>query len=111
MKKKEINLKIINFIILFSIFLIGILSSDKYGLTIDDEHYRINGLHFYEYIKNSLLGSNIQLVESDIKYSPALFEILLAFISDILNINKINEIYLLSHKLNFIIFFKFNSLL
>ena len=105
MKKKEINLKIVNFIILFSLFLIGIVGSENYGLTIDDEHYRINGLYFYEYIKKGLLGLNIQLVESDIKYSPALFEILLAFISDILNINKINEIYLLSHKLNFIIFF------
>ena len=102
LKKNE---KHITYIVFFIIFAVGLSVSKDYGLTIDDEYYRINGIYFYQYIKNILLGANIDLIKNEISYTPALFEIVLAFISDILNITKVNEIYLISHKLNFLIFF------
>jgi len=97
--------KKINYIIFFIIFAIGLSVSKDYGLTIDDEYYRINGLYYYQFIKNTIFDLNVPLVENNIKYAPALFEILLAFITDIFSINEINDIYKTSHKLNFIIFF------
>ena len=100
MKKKEINLKIVNFIILFSLFLIGIVGSENYGLTIDDEHYRQNGLLTYEYLKNTVLNIlySINLISetsasdsslSIIEFTNPFFEVLLAFLSDMFNFEEI----------------------
>ena len=47
-----LNRTIITLIFFSIIFLIGILSFNDYGASIDDEHYRQNGLLTYEYLKN-----------------------------------------------------------
>lgn len=111
-----LNRTIITLIFFSIIFLIGLLSFNDYGASIDDEHYRQNGLLTYEYLKNTVLNIlySINLIPetsasdnslSIIEFTNPFFEVLLAFLSDMLNFEKISHIYQLSHFLNFFIFF------
>lgn len=93
-----------------AIFLVCWLKIEDYGVTLDDELYYRNGVNSYEYIKNfflSLFNNEINLFEykSKVKEWPIVFELFLVFICNIFNINQIEEIYLASHRINFIIFF------
>tara|TARA_B100000941_G_scaffold288267_1_gene264861 strand:+ start:1219 stop:2835 length:1617 start_codon:yes stop_codon:yes gene_type:complete len=81
-----------------------------FGVTLDDEHYYINGLNTYFYVKNfflSIFNNDIDLsyFKSRIKEWPIVFEFILVIFSKLLNSTEYEEIYLLSHRLNFIIFF------
>ena len=81
-------------------------------MAIDDEIYRENGIYYKNLIKNTILLSKfdfngIKILEEEvynnpIRNHPAIFETTLAFLSEIFNIEEINEIYYLSHFLNFI---------
>ena len=113
LKSKEIFI----YLIFFLIFIIGIAIYKDYGITLDDEIYRLNGQIYYEYIKilftekNLLDQNNLELLSlefsgtTDIIYHPVLFELILATFADIFNAKNTKEIYELSHILNFIIFF------
>ena len=103
------------FSIFFLIFIIGLLSYKDYGLAIDDEIYRENGIYYKNLIKEYLIllskfdFNGIKILEEEvynnpIRNHPAIFETTLAFLSEIFNIEEINEIYYLSHFLNFFIF-------
>ena len=111
-----LNRTIITLIFFSIIFLIGLLSFNDYGASIDDEHYRQNGLLTYEYLKNTVLNIlySINLISetsasdsslSIIEFTNPFFEVLLAFLSDMFNFEEISHIYQLSHFLNFFIFF------
>ena len=110
---REINLKSnIIIIALFSIlFIFGLNIFKDYGLTLDDEYYRQNGIFFLEYIKEILLNKNFDHTNINIyknvnmSTSPVIYDLFLAFLSQILNLNNSKEIYELSHLLNFTIFF------
>ena len=110
---KEINLKFnIIIIMLFSIlFILGLYIFKDYGLTLDDEYYRQNGIFFLEYIKEFLLNKNFEHTNINIyknvnmSTSPVIYDLFLAFLSQALNFNSSKEIYELSHLLNFTIFF------
>ena len=107
--------KLIIFILFFVILLTGIFVFKDYGLTLDDEYYRKNGFFYKDFIikyiqhlfnfnfdKLNLLKNEIQ--NNFLRNHPAIFETILAFLSDFLKLNEINEIYNLSHLLNFIIY-------
>ena len=59
--------KIFIYLIFSSIFLLGISIYKDYGLTFDDDDYRINGEFYYEYIKI--------LFDSDSTYSLSDFHL------------------------------------
>jgi len=111
------NNKIIVYIVFLVIFLLGMNIYKDYGLSLDDEFYRKNGVANYEYIKflfselnssalNSLQSISKRVVgDLSLINHPAPFDILLAASANFFNIKKINEIYLLAHFLNFFIFF------
>jgi hypothetical protein len=94
-----------------TIFVIGWLIVSDYGVTLDDEIYYINGFNTYEYVKHFLLNifSKNQFDLSIYKVKmfewPVLFELFLVALCNALNISEMNEIYLLAHKINFILFF------
>ncbi len=100
----------IHYILFPILFLLCWKNIDDFGVSLDDEIYYLNGVNTYEYIKHFFLSFNnkdINLEEyrSQLKEWPIIFELVLVFICEILNINKIEKIYLISHQLNFIIFF------
>ena len=113
-----INEQLINkfiYVIFFLIFGIGILIFKDYGLTLDDEHYRVNGVFYKDFIKEYLTllvkfnFTELNLLNKEIetgslKNHPVIFETVLAFISDLLNYNDTEDIYNLSHLLNFTIY-------
>ena len=106
-KKNELKIQNILFLVLF---LLCWRNIDDFGVSIDDEIYYLNGVNTYEYIKHFFLSFNnkdinLQEYRNQLKEWPIIFELLLVFICEILNINKIEKIYLISHQLNFIIFF------
>ena len=84
-------------------------------MAIDDEIYRENGIYYKNLIKEYLIllskfdFNGIKILEEEvynnpIRNHPAIFETTLAFLSEIFNIEEINEIYYLFHFLNFFIF-------
>ena len=96
---------------LFLIFLLLCWSIiPDFGVTIDDQFYYSNGVNTYQYIKHFLLSLfkteiNLEEYRSKLKEWPIIFELLLVLISKLFNINEMEKIYLVSHQLNFIIFF------
>ena len=111
------NGKIFIYLIFFIFFLLGINIYKDYGLTLDDEWYQKNGELYYEYLKilfsnkfidsENILENLSQKVTGDFSVlnHPVMFELFLAMLVNLLNINYSKEIYELSHLLNFIIFF------
>jgi hypothetical protein len=106
-KNKE---KIISNILLIVTFVISWNIIKDYGVTLDDEIYYLNAINTYNYIKNVFLiinnnDLNIDFYRDKLKEWPIIFEVFLVFLCDIFNITKIENIYLMSHQLNFIVFF------
>lgn len=113
MKNNYFHLKynqVLVYLYFITIFFICWLQIEDYGATLDDELYYLNGVNSYEYIKNfflSFFNSEINLSEykSRVKEWPIVFELFLVFVCNLFNINQIEEVYLTSHRINFIIFF------
>lgn len=112
--EKFINRSIV-YTIFFLIFIIGLFSYKDYGLAIDDEIYRENGFYYKDLIKQYLIllldfnFNEIRILGEEVynnptRNHPAIFETILAFLTEILNIKEINRIYNLSHFLNFIFY-------
>ena len=107
LKKKEIYISYI----FFSIFFIICWSQiEDFGVSLDDEIYYLNGVKTYNYVKNfflSFFNNDIVLAEyrNQLKEWPIVFELLIIFICDMLDVNNIEKIYLISHQVNFTIFF------
>ena len=97
--------------VLFLVFLLLCWSIiPDFGVTLDDQFYYSNGVNTYEYVKHFFLNLfkneiNLEEYRSKLKEWPIIFELLLVLISKLFNINEMEKIYLVSHQLNFIIFF------
>ena len=116
MKLANNKSKILCSIVFLIIYACGLSVYRDYGLTIDDEIYRSNGLLYKNYI-NDFIGSllnfeidQIKLIHQSFQANsltahPALFETMLAIISDVLKLNDSKKIYEISHLLNFTIYF------
>ena len=115
MKINSTSKKSLVFFLFFLILLTGLFIFEDYGLTIDDEYYRKNGFFYKEfiikYIYNLLNFNSVELdllskeiQNNSLRNHPAIFETTLAFLSDLFKIREINEIYNLSHLLNFLIY-------
>lgn len=116
MKLANNKSKILYSIVFLIIYACGLSVYRDYGLTIDDEIYRSNGLLYKNYIIDfigSLLNFEIDQIKlihrsfqaNSLTAHPALFETMLAIISDVLKLNDSKKIYELSHLLNFTIYF------
>ena len=103
------------FFLFLSLFLVGIYIFKDYGLTIDDEYYRKNGVFYKNFILNylhHLINFNFNEIrnlyegieDNTLRNHPAIFETFLAFLSDLIKLENIDEIYHLSHLLNFTIY-------
>ena len=103
------------FFLFLSLFLVGIYIFKDYGLTIDDEYYRKNGVFYKNFILNylhHLINFNFNEIrnlyegieDNTLRNHPAIFETFLAFLSDLIKLENIYEIYHLSHLLNFTIY-------
>lgn len=97
------------------VYLIGLNIFTDYGLSIDDEVYRSNGVFYKEFIIKYLgiiFSFNFdelnilknEIIENPLKDHPVIFETLLAFLVDIFGIKDISQIYNISHLLNFTIY-------
>ena len=97
------------------VVVVGFMVYEDYGLTLDDESYRLNGVFYKEFIQNYFLSifsfdfselSNLneEIQNTPIRNHPAIFEIFLEFIVKIFGVTEINEIYNISHLLNYLIF-------
>ncbi len=107
-------IKKINFIIItifLSLYLIGLFIYSDYGLTLDDEYYRLNGVFFFEYIKEFIFNQNFDANNINIyknvnmSIAPVFYDLLIASIANLFNIENINQIYKISHLVNFTIYF------
>ena len=103
-------------VFIFSMMIIiGIYIHKDYGLSIDDEIYRLNGVFYKEFISEYLKNiinfnfENFKILEEKISNHslgnhPALFETTLALIADIFSIKTTKATYSLSHLMNFSIY-------
>ena len=116
--------KIINYtIFLFfcSYFIIGINIYKDYGISIDEPFHRTSGFYWYLHIIDNFFYNftNIELLKNSynrmewsqaftqglfLEYGP-FFDLLAAFIEDILNLKNSHDIYHLKHFLNFFVFY------
>ena len=110
-----INKKIYILISMILVVVVGLITYKDYGLTLDDESYRLNGVFYKEFIQNYFLSifsfdfselSNLnkEIQNTSIRNHPAIFEIFLEFIVKIFGVTEINKIYNISHLLNYLIF-------
>ena len=94
---------------------VGVYVHKDYGLSIDDEIYRLNGIFYKDFIIKYLFNlynldfSNFNLLEQEISNNPlsnhpALFEIILAFIEDVFSLKDTNIIFSVSHFINYSIY-------
>jgi hypothetical protein len=109
-KKFLINSNYFVFCFFSLILVFGWNILQDYGVTIDDYFYYINAENTYIYAKKLLFSlfygdTNLLQLKSKLNEHPVIFELLLVVATKLLNINEINKIYLLAHKLNFFIFF------
>ena len=105
-----------NYFLYFLIFacflLVGILSFKDYGVSIDEHFHYSNGAHYYNFLKGLFFSNPNSVSIAEIKNSfqyqhfrdPAIYDLILAFLIDILKIDNLNEAYYLRHFFNFIIF-------
>ncbi len=113
MLKKEFFFNKINyFVILFftTIFLALWPLIKDYGVTLDDFIYYVNGEKTYLYVKSlflSFFDNNIDHSQfrAALKEYPTIYELFLVLICKILGVNDFHNIYLVSHKINFLLFF------
>ena len=111
-------------VLIFSIMIIiGIYVHEDYGLSIDDEIYRLNGLFYKnfisEYLRNLFFFNfeNFSILEDKISnYTlgnhPALFETILAFVADIFSIKKYKfYLFIITYDEFFYLYIQFNLVL
>jgi len=113
------NKKIIIYGVFLAIFIIGTNIYKDYGMSFDDDDYRKIGQFHYEYIKIFLTNNenfSLNTIKNlkqeifsgtdigEITNHPVIFEILVEFFVDLLNLNTSKDIYELSHFINFTIF-------
>ena len=113
--KKFLNFNyLISATIFLLIFLIGLNLYDQYGISIDEDNSRENGLISLKYILE-LLNLNLydnfkdlslpQIHEYQQQGNGVVFDLPLSLLEILLDVNSTREIYLLRHISTFTIFF------
>ena len=108
------NLFTLLFFLIF--FLIGIFIFSDYGLSIDEDNTRLIGFLSLEHIFNIFLPEHVtkinKIISADraaigigIETSGVVFDLPMAFLELIFQINDSRQYYLLRHFFNFFIFF------
>ena len=109
-------------IIVFFIFyfLVGFSIVDDYGISVDEEFQRYSGFYWLSYVLEFLpfdqiksqallklneIGGGTLPEPKDFPFYGVFFDLPLAFIETILDINRSKDYFLLRHKATFLIFF------
>ena len=109
---KKIDKKFLIYSLFFFVFLlVGIYSFDDYGISIDENYHYTNGLHYYSFLKGILFPGGKYLTIQELRESfqyhhfkdPAIFDLIIAFITDLFNLENSVDIILLRHLLIFLI--------
>ena len=108
------------FFLFLTYFLIGIFIVKDYGISVDEEFHRYSGFYWLNYILeftqfNSLklevstklnsIGGHTLPNPKDFPFYGVTFDLPLAFLETIFNINNSKSYFLLRHYFNFLIFF------
>lgn len=119
---KAINFLIKNIFIFFFIiyFLIGFQLVADYGISTDEEFQRFSGFYWLCYVLDFLPFENLKFVASqklasiegptlpnpaEFPFYGVIFDLPLALIETVFNINNSYDYFLLRHKVNFLVFF------
>lgn len=119
---KAINFLIKNIYIFFFIiyFLLGFQIVSDYGISTDEEFQRFSGFYWLCYVLDFLPFENLKFLASqklesiggptlpnpaEYPFYGVVFDLPLALIETILNINNSYDYFLLRHKVNFLVFF------
>ena len=86
------------FVLFFSI---GIFIADDYGLPYDDPEVRSYGVQNLNYV----LNSDPEIFEHRSKYHGPAFELVLALAEKILHLTDSRQIYVMRHRLTFLLFY------
>lgn len=101
-------------------FLTGIFIVKDYGISVDEEFHRYSGFYWLNYILEFTQFDNLKLTVStklnsigghtlpnpkNFPFYGVTFDLPLAFLETIFNINESKKYYLLRHYFNFLIFF------
>lgn len=121
MKDSLLNQKNTFFLILFYLLSItfGLFIFQDYGVHIEEKFHRLNGHYWLNYVAKVFNLNEIQLITQskidkiyDYTLSPVtyynkwgvIFDVPVAFLEIILNIEDVNKIYYLKHFLSFLVF-------
>ncbi len=97
----ENNHKIVVFIFFIIFLSIGLTVFDDYGLSWDERSYRQNGIVSYDYI----FKSDDSLLDYSEKMFGPVFELLLIFGENTLNLEDSRDIFLMRHLFTFLVFY------
>ena len=121
MNNSLINRKSSLFLLVFYFFAVffGLLIFEDYGIHIEEKFHRLNGHYWLNYISKIFNLNELQLITenkilgirdytlSQVSYYNkygAIFDIPVAYIEILLNLNDVNQIYYLKHFLSYLIF-------
>ncbi len=121
MNNSLINRKSSLFLLVFYFFAVffGLLIFKDYGIHIEEKFHRLNGHYWLNYISKIFNLNELQLITenkilgirdytlSQVSYYNkygAIFDIPVAYIEILLNLNDVNQIYYLKHFLSYLIF-------
>ena len=111
----NLNQKLTTFLFFLIFFLIGIFLFRDYGISIDEDNTRIVGFLSLEYIFKIFFPEHVSLIKETIsdqrgahsgfETSGVIFDLPMAFLELIFQIEDSRQYYLLRHFFNFFIFF------
>jgi hypothetical protein len=119
-QKQEINLKQITFLLFSIFFLVGLFTFKDYGISIDEEYGRFCGFYWLSYVLsflpfdelknlvdiklNKIHGPSL-LTPEEYPFYGVIFDLPVAFLEVIFQIEDSENYYYLKHFLNFLLFF------
>ena len=119
-QKQKINLKKITFLLFLIFFFVGLFTFKDYGISIDEEYGRFAGFYWLSYILsflpfdelknlvdiklNKIHGPSL-LSPKDYPFYGVIFDLPVAFLEVIFQIESPKNYYYFKHFLNFLLFF------
>ena len=119
-QKQKINLKQITFLLFLIFFFVGLFTFKDYGISIDEEYGRFAGFYWLSYILsflpfdelknlvdiklNKIHGPSL-LSPKDYPFYGVIFDLPVAFLEVIFQIESPKNYYYFKHFLNFLLFF------
>ena len=111
----NLNQKLTTFLFFLIFFLIGIFLFQDYGISIDEDNTRIVGFLSLEYIFKIFFPEHVSLIKETIsdqrgahsgfETSGVIFDLPMAFLELIFQIDDSKQYYMLRHFFNFFLFF------